>query len=75
MRLDRAKDGNLGDHKALGGGLLEMRLTHGAGIRIYFGQEGRHLVVLLVGGDKKSQRRDIEKARIYWADYLLRGGK
>ena len=57
VRRDRAEDGNLGDHKALGGGLWELRLSHGAGIRIYFGREGRQFVVLLVGGDKRSQRR------------------
>ena len=75
VRLDRAEDGNLGDHKALGGGLWELRLSHGAGARIYFGRQGREFVMLLVGGDKRSQRRDIERARIYWSDYLMRGGK
>jgi putative addiction module killer protein len=68
-RLARVRSGNLGDFKALGDGVFELRLSFGPGYRIYFGQHGRTLIILLCGGDKASQRRDIMKAKIYWRDY------
>jgi putative addiction module killer protein len=49
-----------------------LRLNFGSGYRIYFGQDGDVLVILLCGGDKSTQQKDIEKARVYWADYLRR---
>ena len=67
--LDRIKDGNLSNVKGLGGGLLEYRLHFGPGYRIYFGRDGQALVVLLAGGVKASQDRDIKKARAMWQDY------
>lgn len=68
-RLLRAESGNLGDHKSLGGGVWELRLDFGPGYRVYFGWDGPGLVILLAGGDKGSQRRDIAKAREYWLEY------
>ncbi len=65
-RVWRFRQGNFGDHRHLGGGLYEARLKHGPGIRLYFGIKKQQLVVLLVGGDKKRQNSDIEKARGYW---------
>ncbi len=62
-RLLRIEQGNLGDHKALGEGLYELRFTFGAGYRVYFAQEGNQIILLLIGGDKSTQSRDIEKAR------------
>jgi putative addiction module killer protein len=61
--------GNLGDHKSLGDGLFELRVDHGPGYRVYFGRDGDRLVVLLCGGDKSRQVKDIETAREYWAEY------
>jgi putative addiction module killer protein len=62
-RLERLKVGNFGDAKALGGGLSELRIAFGPGYRVYFTVEDGRIVVLLAGGDKSSQRRDIAKAR------------
>lgn len=68
-RLDRVAHGNLGDHRPVGGGVHEMRIHVGPGYRVYFGLEGDSLVLLLWGGDKGSQTRDIAKAKEYWLDF------
>lgn len=62
-RLRRAVQGNLGDVRSVGDGIFEMRLRYGPGYRIYFTRRGPELIVLLCGGDKDSQRRDIERAK------------
>ena len=61
-RIDRLQLGLFGDVKPVGEGVSEMRIDYGPGYRIYFVRRGRELVVLLAGGDKRSQSRDIEKA-------------
>ena len=66
----RFEDGNLGDHKALDGGVWEARLDFGPGYRIYFGRVGAVVVLLLCGGDKSTQRRDIERAKENWKQYV-----
>jgi putative addiction module killer protein len=68
-RILRFETGNLGDHKLLGDGVWEARLPFGPGYRVYFGKSGRTLVLLLLGGDKRSQAKDIERAKAYWANY------
>ncbi len=70
VRLDRVRLGNLGDYRALGDGVYDLRLPYGPGYRIYFGITKPATVILLGGGDKRMQRRDIEQAKRYWADYL-----
>jgi putative addiction module killer protein len=70
-RLARVRLGNFGDCKYVqgGDGIYELRIDYGSGYRIYFGEEKSTVVVLLIGGDKKSQNRDIEKAKRYWLEY------
>ena len=63
VRIDRAADGNFGDHKSIGGGILEMRIAYGPGYRIYYTLRGTAVVILLAGGDKSGQARDIAVAR------------
>ena len=61
-RIRRFADGNPGDHRNLTGGVSELRVDVGPGYRVYFTQRGNELIILLVGGDKSSQQRDIDKA-------------
>jgi putative addiction module killer protein len=79
-RLERVRKGNFGDHQSLGGGLFtsftnafglwfELRLHFGAGYRIYYGRLGEEVVVLLGGGSKRGQARDIQRAHQCWKDY------
>ena len=62
-RLDRAREGNLGDVASVGEGVSEMRIFYGPGYRVYFIQRGSELIVLLCGGDKSTQGADIEEAK------------
>jgi len=62
-RIRRLSLGNLGDVKPVGEGVSELRITYGPGYRVYVKQQGDVLVILLVGGDKSSQKRDIERAK------------
>jgi putative addiction module killer protein len=68
-RLARVRQGNLGDCKSVGDGVSELRVDYGPGYRVYFGQKGRTLVVLLCGGDKRTQDRDIRLAKQYWGEF------
>jgi len=76
-RILRFETGNLGDRKDVGGGVWEARLDFGPGYRIYFGRIGREVVLLLLGGDKKSQTKDIKRAKGFWSEYLkeMKDGK
>ncbi|MCC5652183.1 type II toxin-antitoxin system RelE/ParE family toxin [Nostoc sp. XA013] len=71
-RLDRVEDGNLGDCKSVGEGVFELKIDYGPGYRLYFGEEGITIIILLCGGDKSTQKQDIDKAQEYWKDYRSR---
>ncbi len=70
--IARIETGNLGDVKPVGKGVSERRIDFGPGYRVYFGQDGQQLVILLVGGTKKRQQHDIAQAKAYWKDYKQR---
>ena len=62
VRVDRLVHGNPGDHRNLTGGIAELRIDVGPGYRVYYTQRGEELIVLLAGGDKSSQQRDVKRA-------------
>ncbi len=68
-RLAYLKTGNFGDFKSVGDGVFELRLHFRAGYRIYYSEVSNTIVLLLCGGDKSSQARDIEQAKRYWLQY------
>ncbi len=70
--LARMEAGNLSNVRGAGGGVLECRINVGPGYRVYFGRDGDTLVVLLGGGTKARQQRDIEDARELWQEYRRR---
>lgn len=68
-RLNRLVQGNFGLCRQLGPELWELKIDFGPGFRVYFGEDGGTIVVLLNGGDKSTQTSDIEKAKKYWLEY------
>ena len=72
QRLARVRLGNFGDARGVGEGVQELRIHFGPGYRVYFGREGDAVVILLCGGDKGSQERNIERAQEYWRDHRSR---
>ena len=73
-RLNRIRLGNFGDSSSFGEGVEELRIDFGPGYRVYFGQAGTKIVLLLCGGDKSTQTQDIFQAKRYWKDYQKRSG-
>ncbi len=74
VALGRLEAGNLSNVKGVGGGVFEYRIDFGPGYRVYFGRDGETLVILLVGGTKRRQQRDIDTARSLWQQYRRRKG-
>jgi len=72
VRLDRVETGNWGDHRSVGEDVYELRFCFGSGYRVYYGELDNTLVLLLCGGDKSSQKKDVKKAKVYWRDYISR---
>lgn len=71
-RLARVEAGNLGEYKSVGDGVFELRLDFGKGFRLYFGNIGSTILVLLTGGTKEQQSADIARAQDFWRDYQTR---
>jgi putative addiction module killer protein len=69
IRLDRVRLGNLGKNRPVGGGVFELKIDHGPGYRIYYGLDKKTVVLLLLGGDKSTQKKDITQVRRYWEDH------
>lgn len=67
--MDRVEQGNFGDYESVGDDVCELRFFFGSGYRIYFGEVGNTIVLLLCGGDKSSQKKDVKKAKEYWKEY------
>lgn len=74
-RLDRISLGNFGDYKTIEDGIFEFRFHFGAGYRVYYGLDGKNIIILLTGGSKKRQNKDIKKAITYWQEYQQEKGK
>ena len=72
LRLRKAENGNFGDCQSLGEGVSEMRVHFGPGYRVYFGQEGKNVYLLLAGGDKGSQERDVRQAQKLWKELKVK---
>lgn len=71
-RVNRVEQGNFGDHKFCRDGVWELRVDVGAGYRVYYAQTGQRIVLLLCGGDKRTQNTDIDRAVSYWQDWQRR---
>ena len=67
--LYRLQYGNFSNVRSVGSGISEYKIDFGPGYRIYFGRDGYTLIILLTGGTKKTQSKDIEKAKIFWQEY------
>jgi putative addiction module killer protein len=72
VRLERLEQGNTSNVKSVGSGVHECRIDYGPGYRIYFAYDGEKLVILLAGGTKKRQQRDIDNAKQRWSNYKQR---
>ena len=72
VKLDRVGLGNFGDCHGVGEGVQELRIDYGPGYRVYFGQLGSTIVLLLCGGEKSTQAKDIDLAKYYWNEYRRR---
>lgn len=72
VRLRQVQAGNFGDAQPVGDGVSELRIHMGAGYRVYYGQHGKTVVILLCGGDKSSQAADIKRAKELWSEWKRR---
>jgi putative addiction module killer protein len=70
VRLNRIRLGNFGDCHSVGDGVQEIRIDYGPGYRLYFGRVGTKVILLLCAGTKRGQGKDIERAKLYWKEFL-----
>ena len=68
-RVQRLEQGNYGDYEALGDGVYELRLFFGPGYRVYFAEQDKNSLLLLCGGTKATQKKDIERAKAFWKEH------
>ena len=68
IRLDRVRLGNLGNTRPVGQGVYELKIDYGPGYRVYYALNGKTVILLLLGGDKSTQKKDILQAKTYWKD-------
>lgn len=74
MQVDRMELGLFGDVRPIGKGLSELRIHYGSGYRVYYGRHDRQVYLLLCGGDKSTQAKDIKSAKAYWQEHKRRAG-
>ncbi|MGI6444201.1 MAG: type II toxin-antitoxin system RelE/ParE family toxin [Candidatus Ozemobacteraceae bacterium] len=72
VKIDRLSMGNFSNSKPLGEGISELKIDYGPGYRVYYGQSGKFIILLLCAGDKDTQKKDIEIAKAYWCDFKRR---
>lgn len=72
MQVDRMELGLFGDVESIGDGLSELKIHYGPGYRVYYGKEEEHSYLLLCGGNKSTQSKDIKRAKTYWQDQKRR---
>ncbi len=72
IRLDRVRLGNIGNNRSVGEGVYELKIDYGPGYRVYYALEGQTVILLLLGGDKSSQKNDIAQAKAFWSDHKWR---
>lgn len=72
IQVARMRLGLFGDARPIGEGLSELRIHHGPGYRVYYGKQGKRIYLLLCGGDKSTQAKDIKRAKAYWKDHKRR---
>jgi len=75
VQLDRLEQGNMGKCASVGQGVFELKINFGPGYRVYFGEDGETIIILLCGGEKSTQKKDIQKAHEHWIDYKQRSDK
>ena len=71
-RVDRAESGNFGDYRFEREGVWELKIDYGPGYRVYYALDGDRIILLLIGGDKSSQKQDLAKAVKFWREYQMR---
>ena len=72
MQVDRMELGLFGDSEPVGQGVSELKIHYGPGYRVYYGKEGQNAYLLLCGGNKSTQLKDIKRAKTYWQEYKRR---